>query len=326
MVGEIVFLVTKIPCNSITKRQNELLNVRVNYTYKGPARTGRLGAVVTQKTAVTEFDEIGSTRKEFYVNFPASDTAVSSYTNITGMPLSGCEPKSGYGVKVYALDLDGKPEWGCLNVLTVTAPPVVYKGTISRKELEYDETRGTIPVSNVPQGKRGLVHIWGRNDMTTTQRMGIWWQVKNPAGTVVEEYSTWEATPYTSPGDTHEFIGGRFTLDKVGTFTIDVALYMNPSAPEIVDRYTGTLCTVAAVGEYTLAVSVSPAVGWVSKSPDKPTYSQGEVVTLTAYLDSWAIGYYVLDHWTVNGVTKTGNPITVTMDGNKSVVCYFRTI
>ena len=121
MVGEIVMLVTKIPCNSITKRQDQTLNVRANYTYKGPARTGRLGAVVTQKTLVTEFDEIGSTRKEVYVSLPASDTAVSSYTNITGMPLSGCEPKSGYGVKVYALDLDGKPEWGCLNVLTVTA-------------------------------------------------------------------------------------------------------------------------------------------------------------------------------------------------------------
>ena len=247
MVGEIVFLVTKIPCNSITKRQDQTLNVRVNYTYKGPARTGRLGAVVTQKTAVTEFDEIGSTRKVVYVSLPESTTAVSRTTNITGMPLSGCEAKAGYGIKVYALDLDGKPEWGCLNVLTVTAPPEVYKGTISKKQLEYDGARASIPAYNIPQNKRGLVHIWGRNDMATTQRMGIWWQVKNPAGTVVEEYSTWEAAPYTSPGGAHEFIGGRFTLDKAGTYRIDVALYMNRAAPEIVHRYTGTLCTVAAV-------------------------------------------------------------------------------
>jgi len=201
---KIVMLVTKIPCNSITKGQDKLLNVRVNYNYQGPAITGRLGAVVTQKTIVTEFDEIGSTRKEVSVNLPLATTPQALATDISNMPLSGCEAKSGYGIKVYALDLDGKPEWGCLNVLTVTE---------------------------------------------------------------------------------------------------------------------------VAVGEYTITVSVaSPAVGWVGKSPDKATYSAGEVVTLTAYLDNWAIGYYVLDHWTVNGVTKTGNPITITMDGNKSVVCYFRAI
>lgn len=118
---KIVMLVTKIPCNSISKRQDQSLNVRVNYTYQGPAIRGRLGAVVTQKTIVTEFDEIGSTRKEVYVDLPEAKTPQSLSTNIPNMPLSGCEPKSGYGIKVYALDLDGKPEWGCLNVLTVTA-------------------------------------------------------------------------------------------------------------------------------------------------------------------------------------------------------------
>ncbi|GAI36036.1 unnamed protein product, partial [marine sediment metagenome] len=51
----IVMLVTKVPCNSITKKQDEPLNVRVNYTYQGPAIRGRLGAVVTQKTLFLEF-------------------------------------------------------------------------------------------------------------------------------------------------------------------------------------------------------------------------------------------------------------------------------
>lgn len=120
----IVMLVTKVPCNSITKKKDQYLNVRVNYTYQGPAIRGRLGAVVTQKTLYLEFDEIGSTRKEVYVNFPVSSTPQSLATDIPNMPLSGCEPKSGYGIKVYALDLDGKPEWGCLNVLTVTGVAV----------------------------------------------------------------------------------------------------------------------------------------------------------------------------------------------------------
>lgn len=123
-MAEIVMLVTKVPCNSISKRQNEILNVRVNYTYQGPVRRGRLGAIVTQETFVTEFDEIGSTRKEVYIDLLKSDTPRNLYTDIVGMPLSGCDPKLGYGIKVYALDLDGKPEWGCKGILTITAPPV----------------------------------------------------------------------------------------------------------------------------------------------------------------------------------------------------------
>ena len=118
MARELITLVTQISCNSITKKQNQMLNVLVNYTYQGPTKTARLGAVVTQEL-VSEFDEIGSTRKEVYANLPESLTPTTLYSNITGLPLSGCSPKSGYGVKVYALDLDGKPEWGAKRVLTV---------------------------------------------------------------------------------------------------------------------------------------------------------------------------------------------------------------
>ncbi|KKN87044.1 hypothetical protein LCGC14_0263140 [marine sediment metagenome] len=116
----VVTLVTKVPSNSITKRQDQTLNVRVNYTYQGPAIRGRLGAVVTQEILITEFDEIGSTRKEVYVDLPASETPVATATDIVGMPLAGCDPKPGYGIKVYGLDFDGKPEWGSKGILTVT--------------------------------------------------------------------------------------------------------------------------------------------------------------------------------------------------------------
>lgn len=122
----------------------------------------------------------------------------------------------------------------------------VYKGTISKKELEYDSARASIPASNIPQNKSGLVHIWGRNDMTTTQRMGISWVVTDPAGAVVERYSVWEDWPYTGPGSTHEFIGGRFDLKKTGTWTIAIALFMAPASPVQVASYNGTLCSVTA--------------------------------------------------------------------------------
>ncbi len=122
-----------------------------------------------------------------------------------------------------------------------------YKGTITKKELDYQNIWQAFPLYNIPTGTRTRVRITGRNDMTTTQRMGIYWIVKDRDGVTIQEYSAWEALPYTSAGSTHEFIGGSFDLNKVGTYTIDAALYMNPADPQIVDRYTGTLCSVTAV-------------------------------------------------------------------------------
>ncbi|MBA7560642.1 hypothetical protein ES708_02271 [subsurface metagenome] len=78
-----------------------------------------------------------------------------------------------------------------------------------------------------------------------------------------------------------------------------------------------------SVVQYTLAVSVAaPAVGYVTKNPDKPTYSVVEIVTLTATLDSWAVGSYEFDHW--SGDASGTSPITtITMDRDKVVVAHF---
>ncbi len=130
--------------------------------------------------------------------------------------------------------------------IALGVPPEEYRGTLSRMELEYDESRANIPAYDIPQGDRGLVHIWGRNDMTTNQKMGIWWQVKDPGGIIRETYAKWE-TLWTGPGKAQEFIGGRFNLDKTGNYTIEVQLFMNPDDQVVVDDYYGTLCTVQAV-------------------------------------------------------------------------------
>ncbi len=95
--------------------------------------------------------------------------------------------------------------------------------------------------SSVPIGQRGLVHIWGRNDTLVTQELGISWLVRDPDGGVVEEYSDWSYGH--GPGDDHEFIGGRFDLDKVGTYSIKVELLMNEASPVVVDSYEGALCS-----------------------------------------------------------------------------------
>ena len=124
------------------------------------------------------------------------------------------------------------------------APPEEFAGTITKLELEYDSAIAPIPVTDIPQGERGLVHIWGRNDTSTTQQMGISWEVRRPDGVVVEEHAEWEFWPYTGPGVEKRFVGGRFDLDKQGTYTLKVDLLMNKPNPVIVDSYSGNLCTV----------------------------------------------------------------------------------
>jgi len=101
--------------------------------------------------------------------------------------------------------------------------------------------------SSVPIGQAGLVHVWGRNDASVPRHMGIHWIVKDPDGVVVEDYEDWASVFWAKieldPGDDHEFIGGRFDLNKEGTYTIAVSLLMNPDSPVIVDSYEGDLCT-----------------------------------------------------------------------------------
>lgn len=98
--------------------------------------------------------------------------------------------------------------------------------------------------SSVAIGTRGLVHVWGRNDMATTQKMGISWVVRDPDNIIRESYSTWELAPNTPAGKEHEFIGGRFDINKVGDWRIAIGLFMNPDNPVQVDSYSGLLCRV----------------------------------------------------------------------------------
>lgn len=116
---QFVPLVTQIPCNSISKRQDEYLNVRVNYQWQGASTPISGYAVVTQETFWGEFDEIGSTKMNFSVTTPNSPgSPTTGYFVVSYLPLAGCAAKSGYGVKV---KVSGFAEWGCKNVLTVTS-------------------------------------------------------------------------------------------------------------------------------------------------------------------------------------------------------------
>lgn len=67
---------------------------------------------------------------------------------------------------------------------------------------------------------------------------------------------------------------------------------------------------------YTL--NITAANGTVTKSPDKAAYTYGETVTLTATANTG----YTFDSWS-GSATGTANPVTITMDGNKSVTANY---
>lgn len=122
-MAQITALVIEIPSNTVNKKQNETLNVRVNCTYQGPAQQVLFTAVVTQQTAWGNFDEIGSTKKAVYVNLGEELTPSSFYFNIDGLPLSGVEPKTtAYGIKVKSEGTFGTLEAGNKSCLYVQSP------------------------------------------------------------------------------------------------------------------------------------------------------------------------------------------------------------
>ncbi len=107
-------------------------------------------------------------------------------------------------------------------------------------------------ISGIPAGVEGKIHVVGRNDMAIPMTMGITWEVKDPDGIVVEshtdDWAGWPVPTDVNPGSTHEFISpGSFDLNKAGTWTIVIGLFMNSAAPVEVASYSGILVVVTAL-------------------------------------------------------------------------------
>jgi hypothetical protein len=80
---------------------------------------------------------------------------------------------------------------------------------------------------------------------------------------------------------------------------------------------TATVSMTITVRQYYLTITIQGS-GTVTKTPDQPWYTYGQVVTLTA---NPSIGWK-FDHWS-GDLTGGANPASVTMDGNKSVTAHF---
>ncbi len=305
----------------------DTVRVTTEFDYAGPAISCRMISAIWHPTFFDPHDEIVRGNKSFSI--PSSPPPGNHISVTIDLLVPSGEIGTDYGLYSSIRDVPGPdiyatPKW-LENIITIEEVVPDFKGTISKKELEYNESQGAIPVSNVPQDKRGLVHVWGRNDMAISQKLGIRWVVKDPDGIVVEDYQDWEFGT-TGPGGDHHFIGGRFDLNKPGTWTIAISLAMNPTSPLTVASYAGVLCTVAALPpeEYTLGVTIEPpGAGHVLISSKAP-YAAGEVVTLVAT----PYPGYEFDHWggwpPYPGVGSTSSTLKITMTANWWVVAAFR--
>jgi hypothetical protein len=72
---------------------------------------------------------------------------------------------------------------------------------------------------------------------------------------------------------------------------------------------------------YTLTIIVKPnsTAGNVAKSPDLPSYTSGTQVELTATPSTG----FNFSNWQIDGANSSDNPITITMNSNKTVYAWF---
>ncbi|KKM85349.1 hypothetical protein LCGC14_1289900 [marine sediment metagenome] len=325
--GEVHTINLAAPPQVLTVAPGDTVRVVTEFDYVGPALSARMISAIWHPTLLDPHNEIVRGNKTFII--PSSPPPGNHITVTMALLVPSGEAGTDYGLYSSIRDVPGPDIWMepkyYENIITIEEVVPEFKGTIIKKELEYNESQRTIPVSNVPQDERGLVHVWGRNDMVISQKLGIHWIVRDPDGILAEDYQDWEFGT-TGPGGDHHFIGGRFDLNKPGTWVIGISLSMNPDSPLTVASYAGVLCTVAAApAEYTLGVAIEPpGYGRVTKSPSKAKYSAGEVVTLTATPYSG----YEFDHWggwpPYPGVGSTSPSIQITMTDNWWVVAAFR--
>jgi hypothetical protein len=174
-----------------------------------------------------------------------------------------------------------------------------YRFTISRRSGadEYGENQGTgtdWTAWGSPVGWSGahqdLVSTWNAEFSVPYTKLGI-----TAGESQIIGISFWNA--WTSTGDYH------WPTD---------ASWLDPSTWGA--AYSSDNWTL----EYTLTIATT-AGGTTNPSPGKHTYNYGTVVSVTAIPDAG----YTFDHWELDSVTNSTNPISVKMEANQTLYSVF---
>lgn len=185
---------------------------------------------------------------------------------------------------------------------------------------------GWIPISNIHTipnpGLEGEWYLPRTNPDIKTQYSRIFKNID--AG----EYSLADNSPAIGAGRNLDSILDDPTITITGTsirqdfpdfdFSKDLAgnPWANPPSMGAYEYNTGSSKT-----PQTYTLTVNAANGTVSKTPDKTAYLAGETVTLTAVPDP---GYRFIG-WS-GSASGTSNPLTITMNANKTITALFEPI
>ena len=131
----------------------------------------------------------------------------------------------------------------------------------------------------------------------------------NSTGCPVGQYAAGETISLSgaAPNSGWQITGWTGTPNDGSTASTNT-LTMPASAQSVSVNYTQI--------EYSL--TITSAHGTVTKNPDKASYSPGEIVQLNATADHG----WLFEKWT-GDVTDAANPVSVTMDSNKSLTANF---
>ncbi len=156
-----------------------------------------------------------------------------------------------------------------------------------------------------------LVANFALDQVTLTASSGDGGAVSTPGeGTFSYAYGT--AVPVTATAEPHyhfvNWTGTAVTAGKVASET-------SASTTVTVDA-AYTLVANFALDTYSLTITASH--GSVTRTPDKASYAYGETVTLNAT----ATTGYEFDRW-AGDQSGTTNPVTLAMDGNKTITANF---
>jgi len=133
----------------------------------------------------------------------------------------------------------------------------------------------------------------------------------SPASYVYDEGTTATVTAIPSSGYrfSHWILDGVTRAENPINILMDrdytLTAYFEPIAPV----------------EYTLTIATTTG-GSTNPAPGNYTYAEGSTANVTALPASG----YIFDYWSLDSVTRTENPITLTIDRNYTLTAHFRTV
>ena len=185
----------------------------------------------------------------------------------------------------------------------VIAGDIPYISSIGPDQVLSGQSSATITVEVVSTGK--ITRVWAIVHSP---------DFSNNPDNPITDLPSFDLT-WNDQNQRYEGTYNGFTV--MGTYTVTVYAV---NEKMIISLPKTTKIEQGLSNQYTLTVTISPSnsAGSVTKNPNKSTYGNGDTVSLTATPNSG----YAFTNWTGDASGST-NPITLTMNGNKTVTANF---